>query len=106
MLDGIRAKLAESDWQGLLEQVSNERIVAAFTSPWGLAVLGAILLASVLLKWRITFVVVSAATAIGFLARSTLSEEIVGPNRGMFGFIAGGVAIGAFIIYYVFIRED
>ncbi len=106
MLDAIRARFAESDWQGLLEQVSNDRIVAFFTSPWGLGVLGAILILSVFLKWRMVFVVVSAGIAIGFLARSTLSGEITGPSRSLFGFAAGGVVIGAFIIYYVFIRED
>jgi hypothetical protein len=94
------------DWKALLEWGSNERIVALFTHPIGLAILGGVLLLSILLKWRVTFVVISAALGVAVLARSTLAGGTSAPGRSMFFFAGGAVAIAAFIIYYLFIRED
>ncbi|MDW7712539.1 MAG: hypothetical protein SCH98_18910 [Deferrisomatales bacterium] len=106
MWENLREAVASVDWRGLLENVSNERLVAFFTHPYGLAGLGLVLLLSLILKWRVTFVVISAALAVAFLARSTLSGVQDGPNRNVLFLAAGGVAVGAFVIYYLFIRED
>ena len=106
MLERIRDTFSSVDWNGLMEHVSNDQLVALFTHPYGMAALGVLLLISVLLKWRVTFVVISAALAIGFVARTTLAGVQDGPNRNVLYLAAGGVAIGAFIIYYLFIRED
>jgi hypothetical protein len=106
MLDGIRARLAAVEWQQLLEHASNERIIALFTSPLGLGLLGGLLLLSALLKWRIAFAVMAASLALSFIARSTLTDTSVGPSAGMLAFAGGCVAVGAFVIYYLFIRED
>ncbi len=106
MWESLRNRFETVDWEALGAQVSNERLVALFTHPYGMAGLGVLLLLSLLLKWRVTFVVIAAALAVSFLARSTLSGVQEGPNRNLFFFAAGGVAVGAFIIYYLFIRED
>ncbi len=106
VLDGIREWLSEVDWQALLEQVSNDRLVALFSHPYGLAALGALMLLALFMKWRITFVVVAAGLAVGFLARYTVVGAQGGPNRSLFLFAGAAVAVGAFIIYFLFIRED
>lgn len=95
-----------TDWKGLLEQCSNDKIVSFFTKPAGLTVLGALLVLSIVNKWRVLFVVIAGAVAVSFLARSTLTSTDVGPNRTLLVFAGGGVAIAAFAIYYLFIRED
>lgn len=106
MWDSLREAITSVDWKGLFENVSNERLVALFTHPYGMAALGVLLLVSVLLKWRLTFVAISAALAVAFIARTTLSGVQEGPNRNVLLLAAGGVAVGAFVIYYLFIRED
>ena len=94
------------DWQGFLEHVTNEKIMAFFTQPLGLGILAVILVLSLINKGRIAFVVVVATGAISFLARSTLSSAGEGPNKTLLMFAGGAVAIGGFAIYYLFIRED
>jgi hypothetical protein len=106
MWERLRETFSSVDWNALLENVSNERLVAFFTHPYGLVGLGVIIVLSLLLKWRVTFVAVSAALGIAFLARSTLAGVQDGPNRNILLLAAGGVAVGAFIIYFLFIRED
>lgn len=106
MWDRLVQTLASADWNRWLEQVSNERLTALFTQPLGLAALGVLLLLSAVLKWRILFVVLSGALAVSLLARYTLGGVPAGPDRTLFAFAAGGVAVGAFVIYFLFIRED
>ncbi len=106
MWESLRNTVTSVDWNALMEHVSNDNLVAFFTHPYGLAGLGVMLLLSVLLKWRFTFVAISAALAIAFVARTTLAGVQDGPNRNVLYLAAGGVAIGAFVIYYLFIRED
>lgn len=103
---GIRGWLNSVDWQGLLERGSNDRIVNFFTGTYGLALLGVLLLLSVVYKWRIMFVVIAASLALSFVTRYSLTSQEVGPNKTLFLFASGGVAVGAFVIYYLFIRED
>lgn len=106
MWERLRNTFSSVDWNALFENVSNERLVAFFTHPYGLAALGVLLLLSAILKWRVTFVVIAAGLGIAFLARSTLAGPQDGPNRNILLLAAGGVAVGAFVIYYLFIRED
>ena len=106
MLERIRDALTSTDWNALLEPVSNDRLVAAFTHPYGLAALAAIWLISILCKWRIVFVAITGALMVSLLVRYTLVGDQVGPDRTVFLFAGGGIFVGAFIIYYLFIRED
>lgn len=106
MWESLRESFSAVDWKALFENVSNDRLVAFFTHPYGMAGLGALLLLSVLLKWRVTFVAISAALGVSFLARTTLAGVQDGPNKNVLYLAAGGVAVGAFVIYYLFIRED
>jgi predicted membrane channel-forming protein YqfA (hemolysin III family) len=95
-----------TDWEELLEHFSNDKIISFFTRPVGLGILGALLLLSIVNKWRVLFVVISGTMAVSFLARSTLASTEVGPGRSLFVFAGGAIAIGAFVIYFLFIRED
>lgn len=106
MLDRIPQWFGAADWDSLLDRFSNDKIVAFFTQPWGLGLLGALLLASIVFKKRVLFVVIAAALAVAFLARYTVAGHAGEPNKAMFLFIGGGIAIGAFIIYFLFIREE
>lgn len=106
MLESIRHTFSSIDWSILSENLSNDRLVGYFTHPYGMALLGVLMLVSVLCKWRLVFVVISAALAVSFLARYTLAGEQVGPNHNLLLFAGGAVILGAFIIYFVFIRED
>ena len=106
MLDGIREWVASVDWQALGEYVSNERLMEILSHPYGLAGLGALMILALFMKWRITFVVVAAGLAVGFLARYTVVGAQAGPNRSLFLFAGAAVAVGAFVIYFLFIRED
>ena len=106
MFEGIRNRLASVDWTGLLERFSNDRIVAFFTSRYGLGCLGLILLLSIIYKKRVLFVVIAASLAVSFVVRYSLAGHELGPSRHLFLFAGGAVAVGAFVIYYLFIRED
>jgi len=103
---GIRESFEARDWQGLLENFSNDKIVAFFTQPLGIGILVALMVLSVIYKWRIFFVLLAGSLAVSFLVRSTLTGTETGPNKTLLVFAGGGVAIGAFAIYYLFIRED
>lgn len=102
MLDKFNAV----DWEGLFENVSNDRLVALFTHPYGMAFLGVMMVISVLLKWRITFVALTGGLLVSLLTRYVLVGETTGPDRTLLLFAGGGVVIAAFIIYNLFIREE
>lgn len=106
MVERIQHLIHSVDWSALMEKVSNDRLVALFTHPYGLAALGVLLVLCVVLKWRILFVAVTGALLVGLLTRYTLAGPQTGPNRNLLLFAGGGVAVGAFVIYYLFIRED
>ena len=106
MLDNVPLWFGSSDWDTLLERISNDNIVAFFTRPVGLGLLGALLLASIAFKKRVLFVVMSAALAVSFLTRYTVEGHQDGPNKNLFLFAGGAVAISAFIIYFLFIRDE
>ncbi len=106
MLDRIREALTSVDWSLFSEHLSNDQLVAYFTHPYGMAAIGVMLLISLFCKWRIVFVALSASLAISFLARYSLAGHGVGPSRHLFLFAGGAVVIGAFIIYFLFIREE
>jgi hypothetical protein len=106
MWERVRDSLASVDWKGLLKHVSNDRLVALFTSPYGIAGLGVLLLLSLFLKWRLMFVAIAGALMVSLLGRYVLVGPQEGPNRTIYLFVGGAVAVGAFVIYFVFIRED
>ncbi|MBI5018624.1 MAG: hypothetical protein HZB55_24485 [Deltaproteobacteria bacterium] len=106
MGDGIGSWFGSTDWKALLEHFSNDKIIAFFTRPAGLGLLAVLLIISILNKWRVLFVTIAATGAICFLARSTLTTGEVGPSRTLFVFTGGGIAIAAFIIYFLFIRDE
>ncbi|GAB4268883.1 MAG: hypothetical protein Kow0092_22800 [Deferrisomatales bacterium] len=106
MWERIQDTVGGIDWQGLLEHVSNDRLVALFTHPYGLAALGVLVLLCVVLKWRILFVAVTGALLVGLVTKYTLAGHQMGPSRHLFLFAGGAVAVGAFIIYFLFIREE
>ena len=106
MFQGIKEKFASVDWAALMENVSNDRLVELFTHPYGMAGLGVLMLISVLLKWRITFVALTGCLLVSLLTRYALVGETTGPDRTVLMFAGGGVAIAAFIIYNLFIREE
>ena len=106
MWQRMQEKFASVDWAGLFENVSNDRLVALFTHPYGMTFLGVLMLVSVLLKWRITFVILTGGLLISLLTRYVLVGESTGPDRTLLMFAGGGVVIGAFIIYSLLIRDD
>jgi Na+-transporting NADH:ubiquinone oxidoreductase subunit NqrB len=103
---GIREAFEARDWQGRLENFSNDRIVEFFTRPLGLGIIATLMVLSIVYKWRILFAFLAGSLAVSFLVRSTLTGAETGPNKTLLAFAGGGVVIGAFIIYYVFIREE
>ena len=106
MWQGIQEWFDSVDWATLFENVSNDRLVALFTHPYGMAFLGVLMLVSILLKWRITFVALTGGLLISMLTRYVLTGESTGPDRTVLLFADGGVVIGAFIIYMTLIQEE
>jgi hypothetical protein len=106
MWERIQDTFASVDWNGLFENVSNDRLVALFTHPYGMVGLGVLLVLTVVLKWRVMFVAIAGALLVALLTRYTLVSDQVGPDKTVLLFAGGGVAVGAFVIYYLFIRED
>lgn len=106
MWQRIQEKFASVDWEALFENVSNDRLVELFTHPYGMVALGVLMLVSVLLKWRITFVVLTGGLLVSLLTRYVLVGENSGPDRTVLIFAGGGVVIGAFVIYSLLIRDD
>lgn len=106
MLERVPLWFGAADWDTLLDRFSNDKIIAFFTRPVGWGILGAILLVAIVLKQRILFVAIAGALAVSFLTRYTLTGHEAGPSKTLFLFAGGVVAIGAFVIYFLFIRED
>ena len=57
-------------------------------------------------RGRITFVAITGALLVSLLTRYTLIGSGEGPDRTVLLFAGGGVLVGAFIIYNLFIREE
>ena len=106
MWQRIQEKFASVDWAGLFENVSNDRLVELFAHPYGMAGLGVLMLVSVLLKWRVTFVVLTGGLLVSLLTRYVLVGDASGPDRTLLMFAGGGVVIGAFVIYSLLIRDE
>ncbi len=106
MLERIREVFSSEGWKALSEQLSNENLVALFTHPYGMAALGVLLLISVLCKWRFLFVGISGALLTSIVIRYTIAGQQDGPNKNVLLFAGGAVAVGAFVIYFLFIRDD
>jgi hypothetical protein len=49
---------------------------------------------------------ISASLLVSLLMRYTLADHIDGPDKTVLMFAGGAVAVGAFVIYYLFIREE
>ncbi len=106
MWDSIANLFARVNWDALLSHVTNDRLIALATHPYGMAALLALLVLTVVCKWRLLFVAIAGALAISLLARHTLEGSQTGPSGNLLAFAGGGVAVAAFAIYYLFIRED
>lgn len=94
------------DWQQYLSHVTNDKIVEFFTSVYGLATLGGLLAISLICKWRIFTALILGGIGVCLVAKFTLSEEIMGPDKSVLLFAGGGVVVGAFLIYFLFIQDD
>ncbi len=97
--------LKSVDWEALLEHVSNDRIVAIATSTWGLIALGLLLVLSIVLRWRLIFVFLSASFGVGLLAHTTVLESTA-LGKKLFVFAGGGIAVAAFVIYQLFVKDE
>lgn len=106
MLASIMETLNSINWQEYLSHVSNDKIIEFFTSIYGLIALGVLLIASILCKWRLLTAAILGGVGIAVLANLTLSDSTSGPDRTLLFFAAGGVAVGAFLIYFLFIQDE
>lgn len=106
MWDGIKSAFTGVDWEGLFAHVTNDRLIELATHPYGMGALLALLVVTVACKWRLMFVAIAGALGIALLARYTLDGAQTGPSGNILAFAGGGIAVAAFAIYYLFIREE
>jgi hypothetical protein len=106
MFDRIPLWFGAPDWDTLLDRFSNDKIISFFTQPIGMGLLAALMVASIVFKKRVLFVVMAATTAMSFVARYTLAGHEGAPNKTMLYFAGGVVAVAAFVIYFLFIKEE
>ena len=106
MFDTVREWFASVDWNALFANVTNDKLIALFTHPYGMAGLGVLLVVSLVLKWRVTFAVLAGALALSFVVRSTVAGPQSGPNKNILLLSGGAVVVGAFLIYWLFIRDE
>ncbi len=104
MLDSI------ADWFSvnvgpLMEQLDNQTLIEHMTSPIGLGVFIALMVFCLIMKWRISFVVLASILSGIYVVRYTITDTS-GPNKTMYMFIGAAIALAAFVIYFSLMRDD
>jgi len=105
MLESIREWFGGLNLDPWLENLNNEKIIAALTHPIGVGVAVAVIVFAIFMKWRITFVALSAILAGVFVFRFTLTDTGA-PNRTILLFIGAAVAVAAFVIYFTLVADE
>ena len=101
MLESIQNWFANS---GFMDQMSNEQLIEHITSPVGLGISIALIVLTILMKWRVSFVVLTGIVAGIYVVRYTITDTS-GPNDTIFLFITGATVLGGFIIYFTLMKE-
>ena len=105
MLDSIKLWFEELDLSLVMEHTSNDKLLEYITHPIGIGLCVAIIVFTLFMKWRITFVCLSAILAGVFVVRYTITPGD-GPNQTIFLFIGGAVLLASFIIYLTLMSDD
>jgi hypothetical protein len=94
------------DWEPFKQFANNENLMNLLSSPYGLGVMIVLIVISILMRWRFTFSALCFALASTFIARSLLAGEQSGPNNMILYFIAAGVAVAGFVIYFSLVADE
>jgi hypothetical protein len=105
MFDEIKVWFETLDMGPFMEHMGNEQIIGYITHPVGIGVTVSLIVFAAIMKWRITFVGLSAMLAGIFVARYTITDTGA-PSSSIFLFIAGGACLGAFIVYFTLMQDD
>ena len=105
MLDSVKLWFENLDLAFLMEHTSNDKLLEYITHPIGIGICVAVIVFTLFMKWRITFVCLSAILAGVFVVRYTITPGD-GPNQTILLFIAGAVTLAAFIIYLTLMSDD
>lgn len=105
MLESIKLWFQDIDLSFFLEHTSNDRLLEYITHPIGIGICVALIAFTFFMKWRITFVCISALLAGVFVIRYTITDT-GGPNKTIFLFIGGAVLLAAFIIYLTLMSDE
>jgi len=92
MFDAIEKWFNTANNSKFMENMSNEKFMDLITSPIGLGVSAVLVAFFVLLKWRLSAVVLTAILAGIYIFRYTLTETGA-PNSSIYLFIAGAVGV-------------
>jgi hypothetical protein len=105
MLDSIKLWFQDLDLSFFMEHTSNDKLMEYITHPIGIGVCVTVIAFTLFMKWRITFVCLSALLAGVFVVRYTITAGD-GPNKTIFLFIGGAVVLAAFIIYLTLMSDE
>lgn len=105
MFDSIQRWIAATNDSPMMENMSNEKMVTYLTSPLGLGIAVALVIALIFLKQRLSAVIVTALIAGIYVVRYTITDTS-GPNDTIFLFIGGAAALAGFIIYFTLMKEE
>lgn len=105
MFEALRGWIETANASPLLENFNNEKLIVFLTSPIGLGIAIGLVLIFILLKWKLSAVILTAIMAGVYVVRYTLNDTD-GPNDTIYLFIGAAVALAGFIIYFTLMREE
>lgn len=109
ILDQAKDKLTPFETGNIVDFIQHLTLKSAMEQPLLIAVFLIFAFYAVVRRSKVILLFLFAAIAIMLLVRYTLSPEIVGGGltiASTLPFIAGGLAVGGALIYFVFIKTD
>lgn len=105
MFEAFQQWIDSTKNSSLMENMTNEMMIAHLTSPIGLGIAAVLVVFFVIMKWRLSAVIVTAIIAGIYIVRYTISDTD-GPNSSIFLFIGGAALLGGFVIYFTLMQEE
>lgn len=108
-LSALRDLLQNFETERVMETLGQLDVEQLVHNPWLLGAIGLLALISLVMKWRLLLVTISAVTGFVWLIsyvqeRGTQLDGLAADSLLMF--VGGGVSLIGLIIYYLFIKAE
>ncbi|WP_298437285.1 hypothetical protein [Geobacter sp.] len=108
MLDKAKETLSPFETGNIISFIKGLTLKSAMENPWVIGILALVIFYGVFKRSKFVLSIVFAAVSIALLIRLTLPSG--GGNELTLGstipFALGGLVIGAFLIYFIFIKSE